>query len=160
MMLTQREANHPPGGHVQDRREVELPLIRRDLRAVAVPLGVDLAGREVPLDQVWCPPPAFRRPGGALALLLPPRRQMQFAHQRLQSPSGQGEQLVLVYALQAQFAAVDVSIGDAAGRYSLPARVQAHFDGTARGTVTTRRVFPIHDTFIGDLDRILLLAPE
>ena len=42
VVLAEREPEHPPGGHVQDRGQVELALTGGDLGAVAVPLAVDL----------------------------------------------------------------------------------------------------------------------
>jgi hypothetical protein len=82
VVLAEGEAEHPPGGHVQDRVQVELALIGGYLGAIAIPLAVDLGGGEVPLNQVWCPPPALARPGGAFALGFLPRRQVLLAHQR------------------------------------------------------------------------------
>src|SRR5690242_9364172 len=82
VMLAEREAKDPPGGHIQYRGQVELALPGGNLGAIPIPLAVDLAGGEVAADQVRCPPPALARPGGALAVLLPPRRQLLLAHQR------------------------------------------------------------------------------
>ncbi len=50
MVLAEREAEYPPGGHVQDRGQVELALPGLDLGAIAVPFLVDLLRGEVPLD--------------------------------------------------------------------------------------------------------------
>jgi len=50
VVLAEREAEYPPGGHVQDRGQVELALPGLDLGAIAVPFLVDLLRGEVPLD--------------------------------------------------------------------------------------------------------------
>ena len=59
MVLAGREAEDPPGGHVQDRGQVELALTGLYLGAAAVPLDVDLLRGEVPLDQVRRAPAAL-----------------------------------------------------------------------------------------------------
>jgi hypothetical protein len=79
--LAQGEPQHPAGGHVQDRDQVQSAFTGDDLGAVAEPLAVELAGGEVAFDQVRCPPPALARPGRAPALLRPPRGHAQLAHQ-------------------------------------------------------------------------------
>src|SRR5438034_11602313 len=54
VILAQREPQHPARSHVQHAVQVQLALTGIDIGAVAVPLLVDLPGREVPLDQVRC----------------------------------------------------------------------------------------------------------
>jgi hypothetical protein len=82
VVLAEGEPEHPAGGHVQHRGQVELAFCGLDLCAVAVPLGVDLLRREVALDQVRCPPAALSRPGGGPALLLAPGGQALLGHDR------------------------------------------------------------------------------
>jgi hypothetical protein len=50
VVLAEREPEHPAGGHVHHRGQVELALAGGNLGAVAVPLAVDLLCAEVPLD--------------------------------------------------------------------------------------------------------------
>ena len=73
MMLGQGEPEHPAGGRVQHRREVQLALIGVDIGAVAVPLLVDLGRGEVPLDQVPAPASGLS-PAGVVARRLFVRR--------------------------------------------------------------------------------------
>jgi hypothetical protein len=61
---------------------MQLPFIGGDLGAVAEPSAVERGRREVPLDQVRCPPPAFAWPGRGLAFLLSPGRQAELTHER------------------------------------------------------------------------------
>src|SRR6266545_7498147 len=68
-MLAEGEPEDPARARVKHRVQVELALSRPDLGAVAVPPAVDPVGRELAPDQVRCPPPAFPRPGSALAAL-------------------------------------------------------------------------------------------
>jgi hypothetical protein len=82
VVLAERVPEHPAGGHIHHRSQVQLALAGLDLGAVAVPLDVDLLRREVPLDQVRRPPAAFPRPGRSPALLRPPGSQTLLAHDR------------------------------------------------------------------------------
>src|SRR5580700_686349 len=82
VMLAGREPQHPAGGHVHHRGQVELAFAGLDLRPVAVPFAVHLLGWEVPLDQVRRPPAALPGPGRGPALLLPPGGQALLTHDR------------------------------------------------------------------------------
>jgi hypothetical protein len=46
--LAEGEPQHPAGGHIQHRDQVQPALAGGDLGAVAEPLAVELGGREVP----------------------------------------------------------------------------------------------------------------
>jgi hypothetical protein len=81
-MLAQREPEHPPGGHVQDRGQVKLALAGLDLSAVAIPLGVELRRREVPFDQVRSVPAALPGPRRGPAPALAPGGQALLTHHR------------------------------------------------------------------------------
>jgi hypothetical protein len=79
--LAQGEAQHPAGGHIQHRDQVQLALTCGDLGAIAEPFAVERGRGEVPLDQVRRPPPAPARASCGAPLLLAPGRQAQLAHQ-------------------------------------------------------------------------------
>jgi hypothetical protein len=79
--LTEGEPEHPAGGRVQHRHQVELALTGADFGAVAEPLAVELPSAEVALDQVRPPPAALPRPGRGPAPVLLPGGQALLAHQ-------------------------------------------------------------------------------
>ena len=83
------------------------------------------------------------------------------AHQRLLAAPGRlAEQFVFEHALDAELAAVDVGIGDAARGHRFIVGVQADFNGAAGRAVTAGRVAPFLDALVGDLDRVLFFASE
>lgn len=64
MVLAEREADQAPRSHVQHRGQVELALVGDELGAVRVPLLIHRGRREIPADQVRCPPPSLARTSG------------------------------------------------------------------------------------------------
>jgi len=80
VVVGQGEPHDPPRSHVQHRGQVQLALVGDDLGAVAVPLLVHRAGREVAADQVRGPPPTPARAGGTPTLLAHPGHQMLLTH--------------------------------------------------------------------------------
>src|SRR4051812_38519278 len=57
VVLAEGEPDDAPRTHVQHRVQEQLALVGDDLGAVAVPLAIQLVGREVPADQAPPPPP-------------------------------------------------------------------------------------------------------
>src|SRR4051794_2264423 len=80
VVLAEGEPDDAPRTHVQHRVQEQLALVGDDLGAVAVPLAIQLVGREVPADQVRRPPPPPALAGGLLAPLLPPGDEVLVAH--------------------------------------------------------------------------------
>src|SRR2546421_5019802 len=69
MPLAQGESQHPAGGHIQDRDQVQPALIGGDLGAVTEPFAVQRSRWEIPLDQVRRPPPALAQASRGAPLL-------------------------------------------------------------------------------------------
>src|SRR3954454_19031129 len=80
VVLAEGEPDDPPRTHVQHAVQIQLALVGDDLGAVAVPLAIQLVGREVPADQVRRPPPPPALAGGLLAPLLSPGDEVLVAH--------------------------------------------------------------------------------
>src|SRR5690349_10039562 len=81
-MGVHREPDDPARGHVQDRVEEQLALVSGQFRAVAVPLLIHRARREITPDQVRRAPPSLALSSGVLAALLRSGHQMLLTHDR------------------------------------------------------------------------------